>query len=168
MSKRKPRANRISAIQRKNRAALLDRRPLLEKLERRELMAVLSASEKAGLREAFQSLNGFATNLEQSEFLNTNIPILDKKIGQIVDVDQLLRERFLTPVEKFLDSAQPTSEDLQKLFQSGLQGISTTALGKMPSLPTLIPNVSFAASFDIDLSKSYQFEYDLGEQLKAA
>ncbi len=96
------------------------------------------------------------------------IPILDKKIGQIVDVDQLFRQQFLTPLEKFLDSAEPTSEDLQKLFQSGLNGVSNAALGKMPTLPSIVPNVSFAANFDIDISKSFQFEADLGEQLKTA
>ncbi len=148
--------------------SVLRRSIQLESLERRELMAVLTASEKQGLREAFQSLSGFTTNLEQSELLSTVIPILDKKIGQIVDVDQLFRQQFLTPLEKFLDSAEPTSEDLQKLFQSGLSGIANAALGKMPTLPTIVPNVSFAASFDIDITKNYQFEVDLGEQLKAA
>ncbi len=148
--------------------SLLRRAIQLETLERRELMAVLTASEKQGLREAFQSLSGFTTNLEQSEFLNTVIPIVDKKIGQVVDVDQLFRQQFLSPLEKFLDSAEPTSEDLQKLFQSGLSGISNSALGKMATLPTIVPNVSFAASFDIDISQNYQLEVDLGEQLKAA
>ena len=168
MSNRTPRNKRTSETQRKNRAALLARLPLLETLERREMMAVLAASEKAGLKEAFQALANFTTNLEQSELLNTNIPILNKKIGEVVDVDQLVRQQFLTPIEKFLDTAQPTSEDLQKLFQSGLSGISSVALGKMPTLPTLVPNVSFAASFDIDLAKSFQFDYDLGAQLKDA
>ncbi len=168
MSNKKPRIKNSDRTKRQNRAALLARLPQLESLERREIMAVLSASEKAGLKEAFEALGGFSTNLKQSDLLNTTIPILDKKIGDVVNVDQLLRERFITPVNKFLDSAQPTSEDLQKLFQSGLAGISNDALGKMASLPTLIPNVSFAASFDIDLAKSFQFEYDLGEQLKAA
>ncbi len=150
------------------RQAMLRRAIQLESLERRELMAVLTASEKQGLREAVESLSGFTTNLEQSELLNTVIPILDKKIGQIVDVDQLFRQQFQAPIEKFLDSAEPTSEDLQKLFQSGLNGVANAALGKMPTLPAIVPNVSFAASFDIDISKNYQFEVDLGEQLKAA
>ncbi|MFO1063043.1 MAG: hypothetical protein U0892_04120 [Pirellulales bacterium] len=168
MSNKKTRSRISVQAIRKNRAALLARLPRLETLERRELMAVLTASEKQGLKEAFQSLSSFTTNLEQSDFLNTTIPILDKKIGQVVDVDQLFRQQFIAPLEKFLDSAEPTSEDLQKLFQSGLAGVSNVALGKMQSLPTIVPNVSFAAGFDIDLSKSFQFEYDLGEQLKAA
>ena len=168
MSNKQPRVKSDNVSKRKNLAALLARVPLLESLERREMMAVLSASEKAGLREAFQALTGFTTNLEQSELLNTKIPIIDKKIGDVVDIDQLVRQQFLNPLEKFLDTAQPTSEDLQKLFQSGLSGVSNVALGKMATLPTLIPNVSFAASFDIDLTKSYKFEYDLGAQLKEA
>ena len=161
-------SKRTQARIRQARQSNLRKSIKLESLERRELMAVLSSSEKQGLREAFQSLSGFTTNLEQSDVLNTVIPILDKKIGQIVDVDQLVRERFLSPLEKFLDSAEPTSEDLQKLFQSGLSGFASAALGKMPTLPTIVPNVSFAAAFDIDISKSFQFEYDLGEQIKTA
>ena len=56
------------------------------------MMAVLAAIEKAGLKEAFQALASFTTNLEQSELLNTNIPVLNKTIGEVVDVDQLVRQ----------------------------------------------------------------------------
>jgi hypothetical protein len=123
--------------------------------------------ERQSLKEAFQSLAGFTSNLEQSDLLNTTIPILYKKIGELVDVDQLLRERFLTPVRKYLDTAQPTLEGFQTLFQSGLVGMSSVPLGQMLSTPTLV-NQRFKTDFGIDIVESFPFEYDLGTQLKGA
>ena len=62
-------------------AALKKRRLNVEALEPRLLMTTLGDLEKRSLKEAFESLSGFASNLEQSELLNAKIPVLDKSIS---------------------------------------------------------------------------------------
>lgn len=144
------------------------RRSQFETLEERQLMAVLSDPERASLREAFQAVAAFTANMQQSPALNTNIPVLEKKLSDVVNVDQILRERFLGPVNQFLSTATASTEDLQRLFQTGIVGISSGPLGKMPTAPTQIAGSSFSASFDIDVLKTLPVEYDLQGQLGQA
>ena len=146
-----PSGRRKDSLRRKQRHT---RALLAESLEPRVLLATLGELEKQSLKEAFGSIAGFTANLEQSPLLNTTIPIVNKKIGELVDVDQLLRERFLAPVEKFLDGAQPTVEDFQKLFNEGFVGISALPLGKMPTLPSLA-NQKFSADFEIEIGRAH-------------
>ena len=142
----------------------------VESLEPRLLLTTtpLGELEKQSLKEAFQALTGFVSNLEQNPLLTTNVPIVDKSIGDLVDVDQVLKERFLTPVEQYLETAQPTLEGFQTLFKDGLPGIASSSLGDMQNLPVRVPNISFDTEFDIDIAKTIVFETDLGGQLAAA
>ncbi|HRX80898.1 MAG TPA: hypothetical protein P5307_17640, partial [Pirellulaceae bacterium] len=148
-------------------AALKKRRLNVEALEPRLLMTTLGDLEKRSLKEAFESLSGFASNLEQSELLNAKIPVLDKSISDVVDLNQLLDDQFLTPVEKFLEGSQPSLEDFQTLFTSGLAGIANGGLGNMATPPTILDQ-KFKADFEIGITKHFQIETDFDTQLMAA
>ena len=117
--------------------------------------------------DGLSGLADFGDDVDSSSALSTQIPLLGKSVGDLVDVGGILRDRVLTPIEEFINSGdKPTTAQ----FIEALKGLGGTGNDVDISLdPTSITGGLTGDELVFDLvftaTRTDTVSLDLGEEV---
>ncbi|MCA9062266.1 MAG: hypothetical protein KDA96_04385, partial [Planctomycetaceae bacterium] len=133
-----------------------------EILELRTLLSVtpLSEPEVAALRDVVGAVDGFGERLEDLGDFTKSLPLIDRGIGDMVDISGAFHQTFVGPIQDYLNTASPTVEGLQAAVQQVIDNVSGIT-GSFSS-----GNTSDELSYTIDATfmREVAVELDLAEQ----
>jgi len=177
------------------------RKFLLEPLEPRLLLDAttpLLPAQVAALQTGLQGLSDWANTLDNFDKLSQNLPLVDKAVGDALDIGGLIKTKLVDPVTQHLTDADPVTPGNQAptpaslaTFLAGLSNVSSVtpfvdpnemhfglilSPSKSASLPIdlgsndlgFVATSTPAVNFNTSLNLNFQFGLDLTPGLSAA
>ena len=140
------------------------RRFATERLEdRRLLTAQLSDLQVAALQAGVEEVETFAERLDTSELLSTTVPLTHQTVGDLVNLDGVLRESLTGPISQYLQQdANPTDTGLAQVVTDQLSSLAS-AVGSLVVDPPSLSELGF--TLDLTFDRSVLLELDLVDQI---
>ncbi|HYW20936.1 MAG TPA: DUF4347 domain-containing protein [Nodularia sp. (in: cyanobacteria)] len=115
---------------------------------------LISSTQSQTIRQGLQSLADWLDTLESFGSLAENIPIIDEKLGSLLDAGDLVRTQIFNPIKTYLDNnPNPTTNDLLALVQglANVTGVNLSTLdNKLTYSLTYNPTVTKTVNLDLD------------------
>ncbi|WP_413172043.1 DUF4347 domain-containing protein [Anabaena azotica] len=115
---------------------------------------LISATQTQTIRQGLQSLADWLDTLDNFGSLAENIPIIDEKLGSLLDAGDLVRTQIVNPIKTYLDTHPSlTTNDLLTLIQglANVAGVNlSTANNKLTYNLTYNPTVTKTVNLDLD------------------
>ena len=115
------------------------------------------------MRDGLTELKTFAENLDSNSLLNTTIPLFNKSVADVINLQEIV-ERFVDPILDYLNDTNAT-HTVEELLKIAIENASDVGGGLMSSILTggvVIGGNELVFDFSLQFDKTLSLPLDLG------